>query len=441
MERGFFKRSKPVFIGGVWDLFHVGHLNILERAKAVGTKLTVGVLTDEAALRYKPAPIMPFADRKRIVEALGCVDRVIQQNDTDPTEDLKHFKIKPHYLIHGTDWDVCPGEDHVRQNGGRLLFFPYTNGISSTKLRRAIETETEEETPVPKLEPIRGDSVEVETEVEAEAEPETKIDLTKLKIAIGIKTYLREETFFRCIKALREKVRRPYCLYIADDSGNISDKKAAIYNMLRSEGHEIIQLPTNGGISIGRNAIVKRVREKVVLMMDDDIKIRSDAYIDRMLTALFADPDMGVVAGLLYEEPMDKTAPERPLAGSNDYQFGLRFERRDGMLVRLAALREDCKADGGVHYRLADQVVNFFVARREVFDSARWDTRIKVEYEHIDFFLTLKATPWKAAVCLDAKATHMRSPHDAAYNQARRSINHNYFLRKHGIHRVLNRYD
>jgi GT2 family glycosyltransferase/glycerol-3-phosphate cytidylyltransferase-like family protein len=388
------------------------------------------VLTDEATARYKPAPLVPFADRKRIVEALGVVDHVIEQNDTDPTEDLKRLRMKPHYVVHGSDWEVCPGEEYARENGGRLVLIPRIKGVSSTGLKQAARIAD------------TADTTEVEDVEEAvEGEPELKPDFDKMRIAIGIKTYLREETLERCLRAIRENVKRPYRLYIADDSGTISDGKAAAYNLLRSEGHEIIRLTKNSGISLGRNAIVKRAREKVVLMMDDDIEIRSDAYIDRMLTTLFADPDMGVVAGLLYEEPMDKAAPPRPLAGSNDYQFGLRFERQNGMLVRLAALREDCETERGVHYRLADQVVNFFVARREVFDTVRWDPRIKVEYEHMDFFLALQATPWKAAVCLDAKATHMRSPHDVAYNQARRSINHNYFLRKHGIHRVLNRYD
>ena len=88
----------------------------------------------------------------------------------------------------------------------------------------------------------------------------------------------------------------------------------------------------------------------------------------------------------------------------------------------------------------ADQVVNFFLAKRAVFDDIRWDNRIKVEWEHLDFFLQLKKTKWKVAACLDAKAIHINSQHDSTYNYHRRTSSSNYFNNKHGIHRVINRF-
>jgi hypothetical protein len=94
----------------------------------------------------------------------------------------------------------------------------------------------------------------------------------------------------------------------------------------------------------------------------------------------------------------------------------------------------------GVHYTLADQVVNFFIARKEIFSEVRWDERIKVEWEHMDFFLNLAKTKWKAAVCLDAKAVHIRSENEPEYNEARRSGVPSYFFQKHGISNVINRF-
>jgi len=89
---------------------------------------------------------------------------------------------------------------------------------------------------------------------------------------------------------------------------------------------------------------------------------------------------------------------------------------------------------GGIKYRQSDQVVNFFLAKREVFDSVQWDSRIKVEYEHMDFFLEFQKTPWRAVICLDAIATHLHpDPHDMEYARYRRSAPVDYFAKKHGI--------
>ena len=91
-------------------------------------------------------------------------------------------------------------------------------------------------------------------------------------------------------------------------------------------------------------------------------------------------------------------------------------------------------------YVLAEQVINFFIAKKEVFDEVRWDNRIKVEWEHIDFFLRLKQTHWKAAACLDAKALHLNPINDPTYNYHRRSVVNQYFFQKHDIHNVINRF-
>lgn len=139
IDKNFFNEERVIFIGGVWDLFHVGHLNILEKCSRLGTKLVVGVLTDSGTSAYKSTPIIAFEDRLRIVEALKLADVVIEQHDTDPTNDLRELGIKPHYLVHGSDWDNCPGEDYVNECGGKLVFFPYTKAISTTDIKMRIE--------------------------------------------------------------------------------------------------------------------------------------------------------------------------------------------------------------------------------------------------------------------------------------------------------------
>ena len=96
---------------------------------------------------------------------------------------------------------------------------------------------------------------------------------------------------------------------------------------------------------------------------------------------------------------------------------------------------------GGGRFAEADQVINFFLARREVFETTRWDDRIKVEYEHLDFFLSLhKEGRWKSAVCFDARAVHQRTIQSDAYMMARRSGSIAYLLQKWNLAAVFNHF-
>lgn len=401
IDKNFFRKNKTVFVHGIWDFFHFGHLNILEKARTLGSKLIVGVLTDEAAERYKPRPFIPYEERLRIIKSLKRIDRVIKQNDVDPTDDFKKLGISPDYLIHGSNWDSCPGEEYVRECGGKLVILPYTEGISSTIIKKKIGLK------IPRRR-LRGDV-----------------------FAIGIKTFLRERTLFKTLDAVEEHFPYPYKLYIADD-GTITQEKASTYRELEKEGHQIIRLPFDSGISAGRNATVKRVGEKYILIMDDDIRLTDSESMKRMLSVLEDDGNLGLVSGVLEHE---NGSPY----GGEEYCRGLRFELRDGFLLRWPA-NSAIHSVNGNSYRTADQVVNFFLARRELFYDILWDGKIKVGWEHIDFFLALAKTRWKAAVCLDAKAIHARPEHDFTYNQHRRSMVSQYFLQKHGINGVLNRY-
>jgi len=256
--------------------------------------------------------------------------------------------------------------------------------------------------------------------------PEKKAD-----IAIGIKTFLREKSLFETLDAIEKYFPYPYRLYIADDGGT-TDEKDYRYGKLQAKGHEIIRLPFNCGISVGRNEIIKRITEDYLLMMDDDIVLQDSESIKHMKAVLDSSDDIGICSGIL-------TAKNGEYLGNENYQKGLRFELDRGLLFRYPAHREIHKADGSM-YVFADQVVNFFLAKRAVFNDTRWDNRIKVEWEHIDFFLQLKETRWKAVACLDAKAVHLNPINDPTYNYYRRSVTNQYFFQKHDIHNVINRF-
>lgn len=136
--------EKKMVIGyttGVFDMFHIGHLNILQRAKEQCDYLIVGVSTDELVMDYKKKkPIIPFEERIRIIEALRCVDKVVPQTSMDKLSawnDL-HFDV----LFHGSDWKGSQMYDKVindlAQVGVQVVFLPYTTGVSSTLLSEVL---------------------------------------------------------------------------------------------------------------------------------------------------------------------------------------------------------------------------------------------------------------------------------------------------------------
>jgi len=127
-----------VLATGVWDLFHVGHLNLIRNAKGIGNKLIVGVSTDECVKKEKgKIPVIPYEQRVEIVRSIKYVDCVIPQYTRDKTELIK--TIKPDILVAGDDWDKLEGQEVLKELGGRVVFFPYTKTINTTELIRKIK--------------------------------------------------------------------------------------------------------------------------------------------------------------------------------------------------------------------------------------------------------------------------------------------------------------
>jgi phosphoenolpyruvate phosphomutase / 2-hydroxyethylphosphonate cytidylyltransferase len=131
-----------VYVAMSADLIHPGHLNIIKRATQYGT-VYVGLLTDEAIASYKRLPYLTYEQRSLIVQALKGVEEVIPQNTLDYRQNLR--LLKPDFVIHGDDWKEGVQQETRKQVidtldewGGKLIEFPYTQGISSTKLNQAV---------------------------------------------------------------------------------------------------------------------------------------------------------------------------------------------------------------------------------------------------------------------------------------------------------------
>ena len=123
---------------GVFDMFHIGHLNILKRAKERCDYLIVGVSTDACVESYKHhSPVIPYEQRAAIVEAIKYVDEVVPQDNMDKTEFLKkrHFDV----MFHGDEWKGTAlynrYEEEFARLGARIEYLPHTEGISSSMLK------------------------------------------------------------------------------------------------------------------------------------------------------------------------------------------------------------------------------------------------------------------------------------------------------------------
>ena len=131
------KKYKIGYTTGVFDMFHIGHLNILRRAKEQCEYLIVGVSTDELVKEYKKkTPMIPFEQRIEIVRAIRYVDEVVPQENMDKIEAWKRLKFD--VMFHGNDWKNSSlynaYEQAFEKAGLALVFLPHTEGISSTSI-------------------------------------------------------------------------------------------------------------------------------------------------------------------------------------------------------------------------------------------------------------------------------------------------------------------
>ena len=130
-----------VYTSGTFDLFHIGHLNVLRRSKALGDYLIVGVSTDELVETYKvKSPIIPYENRAEIVRHLDIVDQVVTQETLFDRDLMK--RLGATIMTIGSDWKE-------KENDGltmimddpdiHVVFLPYTTSVSTTEIKEAIK--------------------------------------------------------------------------------------------------------------------------------------------------------------------------------------------------------------------------------------------------------------------------------------------------------------
>ena len=135
--------KKVVFTNGCFDIIHPGHVDLLERAKALGSYLVVGINSDSSvrAIKGSPRPFLTEADRKKVLLGLSSVDEVRVFDESTPELLIK--EIKPDVLVKGGDWaeNEIIGADFVVANGGEVFSLPLVDGYSSSLIVEKIQTE------------------------------------------------------------------------------------------------------------------------------------------------------------------------------------------------------------------------------------------------------------------------------------------------------------
>jgi choline-phosphate cytidylyltransferase/glycerol-3-phosphate cytidylyltransferase len=125
---------------GVFDLFHIGHVNVLRNAKSMCDRLIVGVTTDELVAYKNKKAVIPYEERVEIVRACKYVDLVVPQQNMDKMDAYDRYKFDMVFV--GDDWYKSDKwkefDDAFTSKGVRVVYFPYTQNVSSTLINETL---------------------------------------------------------------------------------------------------------------------------------------------------------------------------------------------------------------------------------------------------------------------------------------------------------------
>jgi GT2 family glycosyltransferase len=215
-------------------------------------------------------------------------------------------------------------------------------------------------------------------------------DASLESVDIIIKTFMRGACLRRLVASILDRYPRAH-LNIADDSDPDADTRE-YYAGLEAQGHQVLVLPFNVGISAGRNALVARTTRPFLLFLDDDFVFTERTRIETMVEVMCSDPAIGVVGGSLLDFGTDLRS----------YEFTMEIA---GRLGHSYPIGPPTQTIAGHRCRDSQIVLNFALFRREVFDDVQWDESLKT-LEHKDFYLRLRSTPWRVVHVPDVVADH-----------------------------------
>ena len=255
-------------------------------------------------------------------------------------------------------------------------------------------------------------------------------------IAIIIPTFLRDEKMQTCVESIMEhcekdKMFQKWVKIYIGDQGKRTKEKDIFYEKIKKAGHKVFYLPINCGLSYARNFLVNVTKEKFVLIIDDDFKFTKQTDLGKFINILLSNKDLGIVGGKIKMR--------------SDYHYSLLYKKNElcyylpkkktNYTIKTFKQKE-------VSYLYCDIVLNFFLAKREVFNDIMWDNELPL-VEHSDYFMRLKATKWKVAYTSEVIVEHQKKQNPSEYNKYRLvktgincKIGEERFLKKWGIKRT-----
>lgn len=245
------------------------------------------------------------------------------------------------------------------------------------------------------------------------------------RITAIIISFLRPEYTKECIRSLKKRYDKINIL-VAENGEYSHDMDAFV----RIYGGEYMMMPFDSGVCYARNRLVEAAKTEYVLVGDDDFYYNQYAGVEKMLDFMDRHPEVPLIGGKIYED-----------GKLLDYQGDMVLHHDHIEYIPLEDA--DCVTDWGakIRYGRCDITFNYFLGRREIIESVKWDENIKVAYEHSDWFLSLKkAGIGKVAYTPDAVAIHkprhvaIKNEDLEKYRRFRcRKSDMDYFFKKHGI--------
>ena len=225
-------------------------------------------------------------------------------------------------------------------------------------------------------------------------------------IAFLIKTFMREDSLIRLCDSIKTNFS-DFRIYIADDS-ELTQSKLNFYDEMTAQGHQIIFLPFDSGLSAGRNALMRQCEEKNYCLCDDDYLFTADNGVFEAIKKL---NKADIITGSLYFNGV-RTGAEYNL------------EIKDNIIIKTAV--------PGKGFRRVDMGLNLFVASNRYY----WDENLKINEEHIDFFLSRKQEGVKVYYDPDLKVIHDVQTPPKEYRDFRARRNKQYLFDKWQVNKI-----
>lgn len=247
----------------------------------------------------------------------------------------------------------------------------------------------------------------------------SNIDRNHCSVGIIIPTFLRPEKLINCVNSIFKiysdvnRFQTFFKIYIGEQ-GEITQEKAELYHKLEEMGHKIFKLPYNCGLSYTRNYLISQVKEPYILVIDDDYIFTEESHLEPFFRLLVENENIGIVAGKLKnrEQTPVKIFVDKP---KNEMNILTHIILPEEYIYSI-----ETKIQKSVPYFESEYVLNFFIAKKEMFDDIKWDNELKL-VEHTDFMLRLKTTKWKTVYTPTVIVEHHPENNSAEYQSYRDS--------------------